>query len=101
MMRRTCEATVLVDDDRVRVTRFDFAPGAETGWHRHRHDYVITAVTDCPMLLEEPGGGTRRVLVAAGTAYRRMEGVEHNVINDGPGTMSFVEVELKEPAPNA
>ena len=47
------------------------------------------------MLLEEPGGGTRRVLVAAGTAYRRTEGVEHNVINDGPVTMSFVEVELK------
>ena len=31
---------------------------------------------------------------AAGTAYRRSEGVEHNVICDGPG-MSFVEVELK------
>ena len=38
MKRRMCEATVLVDDDRVRVTRFDFAPGAETGWHRHGHD---------------------------------------------------------------
>ncbi len=88
-------ATTLVDDDRVRVTRFDFAPGAETGWHRHVHDYVITAVTDCHMLLEEPGGCTRRVLVPAGTAYRRAEGVEHNVINDGPAAMSFVEVELK------
>lgn len=95
MNRRTCDATMLVDDDRVRVTRFDFAPGDETGWHRHGHDYVITAVTDCPMLLEEPGGGTRRVLVPAGTAYRRSAGVEHNVINDGSVAMSFVEVELK------
>lgn len=95
MKRRTCEAVVLVDDDRVRVTRFDFAPGAETGWHRHGHDYVITAVTDCPMLLVEPGGEERRVLVPAGTAYRRMAGVEHNVINDGSAAMSFVEVELK------
>ena len=98
-MRSSCTATVLVDDDRVRVTRFDFAPGAETGWHRHGHDYVITAITDCPMLLEEPGGGSRRVLVDAGTAYRRSEGVEHNVVNDGTAVMSFVEVELKEPAP--
>jgi len=96
-MRSSCTATVLVDDDRVRVTRFDFAPGAETGWHRHGHDYVITAITDCPMLLEEPGGGSRRVLVDAGTAYRRSEGVEHNVVNDGTAVMSFVEVELKEP----
>lgn len=94
-MRETCTATQLVDDDRVRVTRFDFAPGAETGWHRHSMDYVITAVTDCQMLLEDPDGGSRRVLVPAGTAYRRAEGVEHNVINAGDQSMSFVEIELK------
>jgi len=94
-MRPACITTQMIDDTRVRVTRFDFAPGAETGWHRHGMDYVITAVTDCPMLLEEPGGGVRRVLVPAGTAYRRQEGVEHNVINDGAVPMSFVEVELK------
>ena len=58
-------------------------------------DYVITAVTDCHMLLEDPDGSTRQVLVPAGTAYRRAEGVEHNVINDGDQVMSFVEVELK------
>lgn len=98
-MRPTCTATVLVDDTRVRVSRFDFAPGAETGWHRHGYDYVITAITDCHMLLEEPGGGERRVMVPAGSAYRRQEGVEHNVVNDGAAPMSFVEVELKEPAP--
>lgn len=85
----------MIDDARVRVTRFDFAPGAETGWHRHGFDYVITAVTDCEMLMEEPGGATRRVTVPAGTAYRRAAGVEHNVINAGSGSMSFVEVELK------
>jgi mannose-6-phosphate isomerase-like protein (cupin superfamily) len=94
-MRPYCTSTVMVDDARVRVARFDFVPGAETGWHRHGHDYVITAITDCPMLIEEPGGGVRRVLVAAGTAYRRDQGVEHNVINDGASPMSFVEVELK------
>ncbi len=94
-MRPACTATQLVDDARVRVTRFDFVPGAETGWHRHGFDYVITAITDCPMLLEEPGGGSRRVLVPAGSAYRRVAGVEHNVVNDGEAAMSFVEIELK------
>lgn len=94
-MRASCTATQLVDDDRVRVTRFDFAPGAETGWHRHSMDYVITAVTECHMLLEDPDGSTRQVLVPAGAAYRRAEGVEHNVINNGDQPMSFVEVELK------
>jgi beta-alanine degradation protein BauB len=95
MTRPACTATQLVDDARVRVTRFDFAPGAETDWHRHGFDYVITAITDCHMLLENPDGTTRRVLVPAGTAYRRDEGVEHNVVNDGEAVMSFVEVELK------
>lgn len=95
MSRQACAATTLVDDARVRVTRFDFAPGAETGWHRHGLDYVIVALTDCPMLLEEPGGGTRTVLVPAGSAYRRAAGVEHNVVNDGAAPMSFIETELK------
>ena len=95
MTREPATATTLVDDERVRVTRFDFAPGAETGWHVHAHDYVITPVTECVMLLEEPGGASRTVTMAAGDAYRRPLGVEHNVINAGTGPMSFVEVELK------
>jgi quercetin dioxygenase-like cupin family protein len=86
---------VLVDDDKVRVTRWDFAPGAETGWHRHGMDYVVTTLTPCAFLLEEPGGGGRRLDMAAGSAYRRGEGVEHNVVNAGAALMSFVEVELK------
>lgn len=96
MTRTLAVATGLVEDARVRVTRFDFAPGAETGWHRHGMDYVITAITDCQMQLEEPGGGTRQVMVPSGTAYVRAAGVEHNVINAGTQAMSFVEVELKE-----
>jgi quercetin dioxygenase-like cupin family protein len=95
MPRPACTATTLADDARTRVTRFDFAPGAETGWHRHGFDYVIVAVTDCPMRIEDPGGAVREVMVTAGTAYRRDEGVEHNVINGGDRPMSFVEIELK------
>jgi len=85
----------LVDDARVRVTRWDFEPGAETGWHRHGMDYVVTTITPCSFLLEEPGGGSHRVEMAPGVAYRRDEGVEHNVVNGGAEPMAFVEVELK------
>ncbi len=94
-MRDQAKATQMIDDARVRVTRFDFAPGAETGWHRHAMDYVITAVTDCHMRLELPDGSVNEVTVPAGTSYRRDQGVEHNVINAGDHSMSFVEVELK------
>ncbi|MGC1496535.1 MAG: cupin domain-containing protein [Sulfitobacter sp.] len=95
MTRPQATATQVIDDARVRVTRFDFAPGAETGWHEHAMDYVITTLTDCTMLLEEPGGTSRTVLVEAGTSYRRAQGINHNVINGGDAVMSFVEVELK------
>ncbi len=95
MARPAAKAELLIDDEKVRVTRFDFEPGAETGWHRHGYDYVITTVTECNMVLEEPGGEQRKVTIPAGTAYRRQEGVEHNVINGGDSVMSFVEVELK------
>ena len=88
-------ATQLVDDDQVRVTRFTFAPDAETGFHTHGFDYVITAVTDCAMRIAAPDGVTRDVLVPAGDAYRRDAGVAHNVINAGDMPMVFVEVELK------
>ena len=95
MSRAQATHQVLVDDDKVRVTRWDFEAGAETGWHRHGMDYVITTLTPCRMLLEEPGGGSRQVDIEAGIAYRREEGVEHNVVNAGEGPMAFVEVELK------
>ena len=95
MSRGAADATQLVDNERVRVTRFDFAPGAETGWHEHGMDYVIVTLTPCHMQLDEPGGETREVHFDAGASYSRQKGVQHNVINAGPARMSFVEVELK------
>ncbi len=93
--RLTATATILIDNARVRVTRFDFEPGAETGWHVHGYDYVVTPVTDCTLLLEDPDGTSRTVVMKAGVAYDRLQGVHHNVINGGDKPMTFVEVELK------
>lgn len=94
-MRLQATATLLMETDRVKVWRYDFAPGAETGWHVHGHDYVITTLTDCPLRLELPGGEVRDSFIPAGSAYSRPNGTEHNVINAGDAAMSFVEVELK------
>jgi quercetin dioxygenase-like cupin family protein len=94
MARPQAKPTRLLEDDRVRVTRWDFTPGGETGWHRHEYDYVIVPMTDCSFYLEEPDGN-RNVDVAAGAPYRRSEGVEHNVVNRGDQPMSFIEIELK------
>lgn len=95
MDRPAATAVTLIDDPLVRVTRFEFEAGAQTGWHTHAMDYVITAITDCQMRLEDPDGETRDVLIPSGDAYRRDAGVQHNVINGGTASMIFVEVEIK------
>ncbi len=94
MPRPQATATLQVDDERVRVFRYDFAPGAETGHHRHGYDYVIVPVTDGQLLIESAQGEARAEL-KAGVSYRRLAGVEHNVVNAGDRPLSFIEVELK------
>lgn len=86
--------TVQIDNDAVRVTEWRFAPGAETGWHRHGYEYVVVPVTDGVLQLETPAGLVEAVL-KLGHSYTRPVGVEHNVINAGTSELAFIEVELK------
>lgn len=88
-------ATEFINDDRCIVTEWRFAPGAETGWHRHAHDYVVVPMTTGELLLEEPGGVSRRVGLTAGRPYARSEGVEHNVVNPSASEFCFIEIEMK------
>ena len=48
--------TVQIENDRVIVTEWRFAPGAETGWHRHGHDYVVVPGLKGKLLLETKDG---------------------------------------------
>ena len=48
--------TVFIDNERVRVTEWRFAPGAATGWHRHAMDYVVVPMADGVLELVGPGG---------------------------------------------
>lgn len=93
--RAPAVATLQVDDANVRVMRWDFEPGAETGWHRHGLAYVVVPVTDGTLLLELPEGKTMTAELKAGVAYARLAGMEHNVVNAGEAPLSFVETELK------
>ena len=85
----------LIDNDTVVVTRWSFADGAETGWHRHGHDYVVVPIGDGTLLLEEPGGATREAPLRDGQPYFRPEGVEHNVVNASGRPYAFLEIEIK------
>jgi beta-alanine degradation protein BauB len=87
---------VQVQNDRVVVTEWRFAPGAETGHHVHGHDYVVVPLTTGILRLEEPTG-TRDAKMEAGASYAREKGVTHNVINANDYEFRFVEIELLQP----
>jgi len=86
---------VQVDNERLTVTEWNFAPGAETGWHRHRFDYVVVPEADGRLLIEAPDGTTSISQLTAHQSYFRRAGVEHNVINDGASAFAFVEIEIR------
>jgi quercetin dioxygenase-like cupin family protein len=87
-------ATRLQETERVIVTEWRFAVGAETGWHRHGYDYVVVCLTAGKLLAETSEGDVETPL-RAGQAYARPVGVEHNIVNASKGEFAFVEVELK------
>lgn len=82
-----------IDNDRTRVTRHRLLPGAHTGFHRHEYDYVVVPVTPGRMRIVE-AGEERFSDLSPGVAYFRRAGVEHDVFNDGPEELIFVDIEL-------
>ena len=88
-------STQQVDDERVRVTRWDFAPGAATGFHVHEYPYVVTYLTDALLRIVDKDGQESRVEMKAGGSYSRPKGIAHDVINASAAPMAFVEIEIK------
>jgi oxalate decarboxylase/phosphoglucose isomerase-like protein (cupin superfamily) len=93
--RPEADATIHVDNDRVRVTEYRFSPGAETTWHQHQWDYVVVPQTDGQLLLVGPGGEESHAALRRSVPYYREAGVEHNVINAGDQELIFIEIEMK------
>ena len=87
-------ATIQVENERVIVTEWRFAAGAETGHHVHAHDYVVVPLTGGTLRLLD-GAGVTEARLRAGVSYARPAGISHNVVNINDFEFRFVEVELK------
>lgn len=96
--RPAAERTVQIDNDRVRVSRWRFAPDAATGWHRHEFDYVIVPLLAGTLQLDDGEEITTAELEPA-ASYFRPAGVEHDVANASGHEFAFVEIELKSGGP--
>jgi len=93
-MSARADSKVFIDNERVRVTEWRFAPGAATGWHRHEYDYVVVPLLDGKLKLLE-GGGERLAELKKGVPYFRNIGVEHDVVNGNDFEYAFIEIEIK------
>ncbi len=89
-------ASVQQDDETVRITRWDFPPGAVTGWHKHGWPYFVVLLTDAVLKIDD-GKTEADVRLVAGQSYMRSAGVEHDVMNGSPHPIAFVEIEIKRP----
>jgi len=93
----TATPTLLIENDRVRVTEWRFAAqGDNTGWHRHAYDYVVIPQFDGVLEIDLGQGNRVRAEMQSGVPYYREIGVEHDVINANDFECAFVEVELLE-----
>jgi beta-alanine degradation protein BauB len=86
--------TVQVDTPEVRVTEWRLPPRSAIGHHRHAHDYVVVPVTDGELTVIS-ADGTAASPIKAGRSYFRKAGVEHDVQNQTPREIVFVEIEIK------
>ena len=95
LLRARAQGTLLQENERVIISEWRLPPGAETGWHRHAHDYVVVCLTAGKLLAETANGNVETEL-RFGQTYARPAGVEHNIVNPNAGEFAFIEIELKE-----
>ena len=92
--RKPANPTIQLENDRVIVTEWRFAPGAETTWHLHDYDYVVVPQTTGKLHIQTETEKFDTELVS-GVSYARTKGVKHNVVNQNDHEFVFVEIELK------
>jgi beta-alanine degradation protein BauB len=85
----------LIENRRVIVTRWTFAPGEATGPHVHAHDYVVVPLTTGKLRIVAENGAASDADLVIGAPYAREAGVSHDVINRNAFDFSFIEIELK------
>ena len=96
MKRSKAQSSIQVDNQLVRITKYLFLPGDETGMHKHKFDYIVTPITDGEIILIDKDGNKSNSILIASESYFRKAGVMHNVINNSKNKLVFVETELKK-----
>ena len=87
-------ANVLIDNDKVKVTEWDFEVGDSTGHHIHEYNYIVVPMLDGELRMIDKDNNETISKLTKGGVYYREKGVEHNVLNNNNIPYSFIEIEL-------
>ena len=87
--------SLLLEDDRTRITQWVLAPGDQTGWHNHTHDYVTVQQSGGAMLLQAADGSEKRVEYEDGRTMSWTAPIEHNAVNISDLEVRVLEIEFK------
>jgi quercetin dioxygenase-like cupin family protein len=94
MSENRAQATVLVENEKVKVSEWRFRAGAATGYHRHEYDYVVVPLHTGSLTMLSDTGDRTEASLTVGAPYYRDAGVEHDVLYEGEGEFAFIEIEL-------
>lgn len=87
--------TLMLEDDRTRITGWVFAPGDQTGWHRHECDYVTVQQSGGTLLLQSADGSDKKIDYEDGRTMSWKSPIEHNAINISDVEVRVLEIEYK------
>jgi len=83
------------ENAKMRIYRYDLAPGAASTQHTHSRPYLLVAATDVDLRMSSPDGARMEHLVKAGDMHWVSTAVTHTLMNRGTGNAILVEFELK------
>jgi beta-alanine degradation protein BauB len=83
------------ENAKMRVYRYELAPGAATPQHSHTRPYLVIAATDIDLRMTAPDGSSMEHPVKAGDMHWVDSAVTHTLMNRGTTKAVLVEIELK------
>ena len=87
--------TTRFDDERTRVTQWIIAPGDQTGWHLHDHDYPTLQQSTGTLHLKFADSTETTINYVPDTARMFRAPVEHNATNIRKVDIRVIEIEYK------
>jgi quercetin dioxygenase-like cupin family protein len=88
-------ATVLLENERVRVREVLLEPGVKNGPHTHPFAHVGVILDPGTLQFNSPDGKSEQVTFKSGSVGWRDAKVTHEVVNISKSPMRIIEVEIK------